>query len=70
MTNVDTTTIRNEKDEQIINSIIDLETKRKINKVKGSEKFGIMTACFINGEFTCITDYEITEEMFNNLKNA
>lgn len=58
------------KDFKTLDLIIDLETKRKISKVKDAENYGIMTACFIDGEFICVTDYEITDEMRSKLEKA
>ncbi len=70
MTNIDTTTILSEKEKKIIDQIIDLETTRKINKVKGSDKFDIATACYINNEFILISNYGITPKMAEELKKA
>ena len=58
------------KDFKTLDLIIDLETKRKISKVKDAENYGIMTACFINGEFICVSDYEINNEMRSKLEKA
>lgn len=58
------------KDFETIDLIVDLETKRKISKVKGAEDYGIMTACFIDGSFVCVSDHEITEEMRTRLEKA
>jgi hypothetical protein len=41
------------QDFKTIDQIINLETKRKISKVANSKDFGILTACFIDGEFVC-----------------
>ena len=58
------------QDFTFLDQIINTETKRKINKVKGSEKFGISTACFIDGEFTLVSDYGLEVEMIVDLENA
>ena len=58
------------KDFETIDAIIDLETKRKINKVKGAEHLGIRTACFIDGEFVLISKYDFNYEIYNKLKKA
>lgn len=70
MVNVENKNNWNEKDHEYFDKIIDLETKRKISKVEGSSDFGIMTACFINGEFCLVTEYDITDEMYEALKKA
>lgn len=53
-----------------IDQIINLETKRKVSKISHAKKFGILTACFIDGEFVCVSDYDITDEMRNQLEKA
>jgi len=58
------------QDFQFIDQIINLETKRKIKKVAGASGFGILTACIIDGEFSCVTDYPITDEMRSDLEKA
>jgi len=55
---------------QFIDQIINLETKRKIKKVAGASDFGILTACLIDGDFVCVTDYMITDEMRSDLEKA
>jgi len=58
------------QDFQFIDQIINLETQRKIKKVPGASDFGILTACMIDGEFSCVTDYPITDEMRSDLEKA
>jgi len=52
------------------NTQIDQITKKVAQSVTGAQDYGIMTACFINGEFVCVTDYSITPEMFDQLEAA
>lgn len=49
---------------------IDQITNKVAQIVQGAADFGIMTACFINGDFVCVTDYVITPEMFGQLEAA
>jgi hypothetical protein len=58
------------QDFEFIDQIINLETKRKTKKVTGASDFGILTACMIDGEFICVTDYPITDEMRSDLEKA
>ena len=58
------------QDFEFIDQIINLETQRKTKKVSGSSDFGILTACMIDGEFSCVTDYPITDEMRSDLEKA
>jgi hypothetical protein len=68
-TNVNTSAASTQ-DFNTIDQIINLETKRKISKVANSKDFGILTACFIDGEFVCVSDYDITDDMRNELEKA
>jgi len=52
------------------NTQIDQITKKVAQIVPGAADFGIMTACFINGDFVCVTDYTISPEMFDRLEAA
>ncbi|MGB0881443.1 MAG: hypothetical protein ACPGSO_00710 [Vicingaceae bacterium] len=61
---------KTQEDLAIIDKIINLETIRKISKVKGADNFGIMTACFINDEFVLCSEYEISNEMEEELRKA
>jgi hypothetical protein len=58
------------EDFKVIDKIINLETERKVSRVADASDYGIMTACFIDGEFVCVSNYEITEEMRTKLKKA
>jgi len=58
------------EDFKTIDVIIDLETKRKISRVNGSDQFGIMTACYIDGEFRLISEYDVPQDIANKLKKA
>lgn len=58
------------KDFKTLDAIIDLETKRKVERVSGAEDFGIMTACYIDGDFVLVSEYDVDSEMYNRLKNA
>ena len=58
------------QDFKFIDQIISLETQRKTKKVSGASDFGILTACMIDGEFICVTDYPITDEMRSDLEKA
>jgi hypothetical protein len=53
-----------------IDEIINIETKRKINKVKEAKDFGIMTACQIDGEFVLVSDYTVPQELALELEKA
>lgn len=68
--NVDTTKINNTKEARDIDNLINVETERRIKAVKGAEHYGIMTACFIDGEFVLCSDYEVSEEIYEQLKKA
>ena len=65
-----TTTAATTKDFKVLDQIIDIETQRKISKVKDAEHYGIMTACIIDGEFNLVSDYEVPSDMYEKLKNA
>jgi hypothetical protein len=58
------------QDFEIIDQIINLETKRKATKVKDANDFGILTACYIDGEFVLVTNHPLPEGMDILLKNA
>jgi len=53
-----------------IDEMINIETKRKINKVKEAKDFGIMTACQIDGEFVLVSDYTVPQELAIELEKA
>jgi hypothetical protein len=65
-----TTTGATTADFKVLDSIINMETKRKVSRVKDADSYGIMTACWIDGEFITVTDYPITEEMRLKLEKA
>lgn len=48
--------------------LIDQITKEVAQNVPGAVDFGIMTACVIDGEFVCVTDYTISSEIYDQLK--
>jgi hypothetical protein len=58
------------QDFEMIDQIINLETKRKANKVEDANDFGILTACYIDGEFVLVTNYPLPEGMDILLQNA
>jgi len=64
------TTAATTQDFKFIDQMISLETQRKTKRVSGSSDFGILTACMIDGEFICVTDYPITNEMRSDLEKA
>lgn len=43
-------------------------TKSVVSEVAGSESYGIMTACFINGEFVLVTNYSLDKEYGSEAK--
>jgi hypothetical protein len=47
-----------------------LETQRRISQVPESKGHGISTACFIDGEFVLVSDYDISEKIEIALENA
>jgi hypothetical protein len=57
-------------DFKVIDLIITMETNRKISRVEGADKYGITTACMIDGEFTIVSDYYVPTEIINKLKKA
>jgi len=57
-------------DFKVLDAIIDMETKRKTARVKDAENYGILTACWIDGEFIIVTNYPITDEMRLKLEKA
>ena len=57
-------------DQKYIDKIVDLETERKVNKVKDSKSYIIRTACFIDGEFVLISDYSVPEDITKKLEEA
>lgn len=57
-------------DFKILDQIIDLETKRRVSRVKDAEDFGIMTACIIDGEFRVVSAHTLPEGMFEQLEKA
>lgn len=58
------------EEEEIFNQMIKLETKRRLSKVKGASDFGITTACYIDGEFVLVGDYELPEGYYEALEKA
>jgi hypothetical protein len=58
------------QDFKFIDQIIDLETERKVSRVKDAYKYGIMTACFIDGHFCLVSDYTLPEGMKELLEKA
>jgi|TARA_R110000744_G_scaffold282556_3_gene394236 hypothetical protein len=49
---------------------IEEETQRKIDCVDGAEDFGIRTACNIDGEFILVSNYDLPENLIEELKEA
>ena len=66
MLNIDITTIKNEKDQRKIDELINSETQRKISAVPCVKHYNVMTACFISGEFVCVSEYDLPEYLINN----
>jgi hypothetical protein len=58
------------QDFKFLGQIVNLETARKIKKVDGAKQFNIDTACVINDVFILVSEYDITSEMYEKLKNA
>ena len=58
------------QDFKFIDLIIDTETKRKLKRVPEAQSYGVMTACIIDGEFVLVSDYELTDEIYERIKNA
>jgi hypothetical protein len=69
MTNVNTNSATTQ-DFNFLDQIINLETARKIKRVDGAKQFNIDTACVINDVFILVSEYDITSEMYEKLKNA
>ena len=69
-TNIVTMNINSEAEQSLINQMINLETRRKESLVPGSSDYVVMTACWIDGDFICVTDYPISDEMHEALKAA
>jgi hypothetical protein len=65
-----TTTGATTADFLVIDAVINMETKRKVSRVMGSEHYGIMTACIIDGEFVLVSNYEVSPEMHDKLMKA
>ncbi len=57
-------------DVQTFHRIIDLETKRKINRVPEARGLGITTACDIDGEFCLVSYCDVPEDIEEKLKQA
>ena len=70
MINVSTKNLKTEMEFKIVDAKIDAETKRKVELVKGSSDFNIGTACFIDGEFILVSEFEINESYSQALKSA
>jgi hypothetical protein len=58
------------QDFKFLGQIVNLETARKIKKVDGAKQFNIDTACVIDDAFVLVSEYDITSEMYEKLKNA
>jgi hypothetical protein len=58
------------EEERIFNQMVKLETKRRVSKVKGASDFGIMTACYIDGDFVLNSEYELPEGYYEALEKA
>ena len=58
------------QDFKFIDLIIDTETERKLKRVPEAKNYGVMTACIIDGEFVLVSDYELTDEIYERIKNA
>lgn len=57
-------------DAATLEKAIDNETARRAAAVPGASDFGILTAAVVDGEFVCITNHSITNELQTALENA
>lgn len=46
---------------------IDRITEQVAESVPGATQYGILTACVIDGEFVCVTNYSISDELYRKL---
>lgn len=68
--NIITTNAKSKSDFDKLDVAIDQETKRRIDAVDGAEKFGVMTAAKIDGEFVLVSNYEMDDTFTEALKAA
>jgi hypothetical protein len=50
--------------------MVKLETKRRVSKVKGASDYGIMTACYIDGDFVLNAEYDLPQGYSEALEKA
>lgn len=66
--NVITLNIQSPEDRETCDQAIDKETKRRVAKVTGAGYLGVRTACWIDGEFIVSSDYDLTDQMIDDLR--
>ena len=53
-----------------IDKLIDRLTAKVVSMVEGAKHFGIMTACFIDGEFGLVSEFAVSDALRDRLKAA
>ena len=69
-TNIITSNVASKKERLLIDKMIDLETQRRILLVPEAGDFDVRTACYIDNDFRCVSEYELPDELYEKLKNA
>ena len=69
-TNVATTHIKSDEQHEIVESMINRETKRRVALVPYSKAFGIMTACWIDMVWVLVSEYDLPNDVAEELKAA
>ena len=67
-TNIVTVNIQADAEFQLIDQMINLETKRRLLLVPEAKDYNVWTACYIDGEFKVVSEYEIDMELLNQLE--
>jgi hypothetical protein len=68
--NITTENIESDEDFAAVEKAIDKETKRRVALVPEAEHLGVMTACWIDGEFNVISNHEVSNSVERELKTV
>jgi hypothetical protein len=63
-----TTNILNDKEFKLIDKLIDTLTLKAVEKVSEARSFNIMTACLLDKRLVIISEYDLPNELYRELK--
>ncbi|WP_143569793.1 hypothetical protein [Tenacibaculum agarivorans] len=69
-TNIITTNIKSKAEFRLVDQMINIETKRRVLLVPEAQSFDILTACYIDGEFTIVSHYDLEQELIDKLASV